>query len=40
MADGTAEIDSNNEELTNVINDPDAYKEDWHDALVFKKAMK
>ena len=41
MADGTTDMDSSNDNgFGERFNDPDAYKEDWYDALLFKKAMK
>lgn len=42
MADGTTDMDSSHDigGFGHQINDPDAYKEDWYDSFVFKKAMK
>lgn len=41
MADGATDMDSSHDDgFGERFNDPDAYKEDWHDALLFKKAMK
>ena len=42
MADGATDMDSSQDygHFGERYNDPDAYKEDWNDALLFKKAMK
>ena len=41
MADGATDMDSSHDDgFGERWNDPDAYKEDWYDALLFKKAMK
>jgi len=41
MADGATDMDSSHDDgFEERWNDPDAYKEDWYDALLFKKAMK
>lgn len=41
MADGATDMDSSHDDgFGQRFNDPDAYKEDWYDALLFKKAMK
>lgn len=41
MADGATDMDSSHDDgFGGRFNDPDAYKEDWYDALLFKKAMK
>lgn len=41
MADGATDMESSHDDgFGERWNDPDAYKEDWYDALLFKKAMK
>ena len=42
MVDGGKEADDENAgtDFFERANDPDAYKDDWWDSLVFKKAMK
>lgn len=41
MVDGGNDMDNPADtDFFEVKNDPDAYKDDWYDSLIFKKAMK
>jgi hypothetical protein len=40
MVDGGNDAEDHGTDFFERANDPDAYKDDWWDSLVFKKAMK